>query len=359
MTLVSICIPTYNGARYLEASIQSALNQSYRDLEILIVDDCSKDETVDVAKRFAARDKRVRFVQNKRNLGLVGNWNRCIELATGAWIKFLFQDDLLQAECVQLMLDEAERQSALFVACDREFLFEASTDDSLRAIYARNRSVINAFLGPNRGASPEAYAQRILRRINNNYVGEPTSTLIHRDVFQQLGLFDSECIQLCDLEFWSRAASHYGIAFVPQALTTFRVHSSATSAVNRTAHSFRSVGLEGLILIDAYLEKEVYAHLRELWTTLGSLARVLIERHHRANEVWEYVRHARKSSTEGRVIRGEYEVFLARHPRCRVSRSDHLKWLARSLPLRYKFRLGQALNPLLPRAFKREGSRPL
>src|SRR2546423_8587516 len=91
MPLVSVCIPTFNGARWIKESLNSALAQSYRPLEIIIIDDASTDETVKVLRSF--KDDRIRLFVNEQRLGLACNWNRCVELARGEFIKFLFQDD--------------------------------------------------------------------------------------------------------------------------------------------------------------------------------------------------------------------------------------------------------------------------
>ena len=87
--LVSVCVPTYNGARFLRQCLDSALAQSWRDLEILVVDDGSTDESVAIARDYARRDDRVRVAVNAANLGLVENWNRCVALARGRWINFI------------------------------------------------------------------------------------------------------------------------------------------------------------------------------------------------------------------------------------------------------------------------------
>ena len=102
---VSVCIPTYNGALYLQECMESILGQTFVGIEILAVDDRSSDKTRAILDSFAKRDARVRILSNARNLGLVGNWNRCIELAQGEWIKFVFQDDWIAPECLERMLD--------------------------------------------------------------------------------------------------------------------------------------------------------------------------------------------------------------------------------------------------------------
>ena len=94
---ISVCIPTYNYAHYISFAVESVLNQQFTDFELIIVDDCSKDNTEEVVSRFLY-DKRVSFEKNERNLGLVGNWNKCLSKARGEYIKFVFADDMLASD---------------------------------------------------------------------------------------------------------------------------------------------------------------------------------------------------------------------------------------------------------------------
>src|SRR4029453_18243392 len=121
--LVSICIPTYNGAAYLGPSLDSALSQTTSGLEVLSVDDCSSDDSLDIAQRYARMDSRIRVSSNTANLGLVGNWNRCAQLAQGEWVKFLFQDDLIVPDCLARLLAAAAEFGVPFAAWARDFRF--------------------------------------------------------------------------------------------------------------------------------------------------------------------------------------------------------------------------------------------
>jgi glycosyltransferase involved in cell wall biosynthesis len=85
---VSICIPAYNGDQFISQAIESALAQTFTNLEIIVVDDGSKDGTVEIAESYAVHDSRVRVYRNAQNLGLPRNWDRCRDLATGNWIMF-------------------------------------------------------------------------------------------------------------------------------------------------------------------------------------------------------------------------------------------------------------------------------
>src|SRR5438552_10457927 len=131
--LVSICIPTYNGREYLKECLDSVRAQSFKDFEVVICDDQSSDGTLDFARELAKGDKRCRFIQNPSRFGLVGNWNNCIALSRGEWIKFVFQDDLLLPNCLERMVTVANGGPSRFVACRRDFRFEANTTPETRA----------------------------------------------------------------------------------------------------------------------------------------------------------------------------------------------------------------------------------
>ena len=107
--LVSICIPTYNGAKYVEETIECAINQTYRNIEIIITDDQSTDNTIKICNSFALKDDRIKVFQNKKNLGLLGNWCEVINRTSkeSDWIKFLFQDDLMDKTTVEKMVTSA------------------------------------------------------------------------------------------------------------------------------------------------------------------------------------------------------------------------------------------------------------
>ena len=190
---ISICIPTYNGARYLEACLDSVLNQTYKDIEILVVDDGSTDATFEILERYAASDERIRLVRNENNLGLVGNWNHCIELAKGEWIKFVFQDDLIAQNCLERLVAESEK-GCPFIACKRDFLLDADTSESVRQFYIDNQLLIDSIFPDSKQLSAQAYCQLAVDRIGMNFVGEPTSVMLKKSVFEQYGLFNSNLI---------------------------------------------------------------------------------------------------------------------------------------------------------------------
>ena len=93
MPTVSICLPVYNGERFLREAIESVLAQTYEDYELLISDDLSQDSSLEIAHSYAKRDTRIIVSSNPKNLGLFANYNACQKLASGKYIKPFAQDD--------------------------------------------------------------------------------------------------------------------------------------------------------------------------------------------------------------------------------------------------------------------------
>ncbi len=98
LPLVSVCIPTYNGADHIKDALNSVLKQTYQNFEIIISDDGSKDDTLDIVESFD--DKRIHIVKNTDCHGIRGNWFNCIKIAGGKYVKVLCQDDLIYKDCL-------------------------------------------------------------------------------------------------------------------------------------------------------------------------------------------------------------------------------------------------------------------
>jgi glycosyltransferase involved in cell wall biosynthesis len=97
----TVAIPVYNRLEFTKQAVESVLNQTFKDFELLIVDDCSTDNSVwEYIKNI--KDARVRTYKNEKNLGIVYNWKRCIELANGKWFRFLLNDDLLFKDSLEI-----------------------------------------------------------------------------------------------------------------------------------------------------------------------------------------------------------------------------------------------------------------
>ena len=106
MPKISIITPAYNCEKYLEQSVDSVLSQTWQDWELLIIDDCSKDNTYALMQKIAKKDKRIRILQNPQNSGAAATRNNGVRQAAGEWIAFIDSDDLWEP-------DKLEKQMAL------------------------------------------------------------------------------------------------------------------------------------------------------------------------------------------------------------------------------------------------------
>lgn len=260
---ISICIPTYNGEKYLRECLDTVLAQSYENIEIVIVDDKSSDGTVALINEYIKRDTRINFYLNGTNLGLVANWNKCIELSKGEWIKFVFQDDYILPDCLEKILNAAANSDSL-VACKRTFLVDEAADMSTKRYY-KDEVVTFSTLGvPDKPCfiEPERISQMAVDNICMNFIGEPTSIMFKRSLINKVGLFNNNLSQICDLEYCLRIATNYGVTYVPEQLTRFRIHSSSTTSSNLGAKTYILSHIDPIITVRQLLYDEHYSAFR-------------------------------------------------------------------------------------------------
>ena len=234
---VSVCIPTFNGAAWIREAIESALAQDFSDLEVVVCDDASSDDTVALARQF--RDERVRVVAYPDRVGMARNWNRSVLASKGAYIKFLMQDDSLAPGCVGRMLEVLRESPAIgMVFCSRDLALD-EPDDPASALFARRFGELHSRLGPlarvNDGRTVFAAMKR--DRFRDNMIGEPTAVMVTREALVKLGLFNVQLHQLTDLEMWLRIESSYRVGFISESLATFRVHGRSASSLNERSGS--------------------------------------------------------------------------------------------------------------------------
>jgi glycosyltransferase involved in cell wall biosynthesis len=242
--LISVCIPTRNGGRWLREAIDSALAQTHADFELLIVDDASSDDTVAIARSYA--DPRIRFESNRVALGLPGNWNRCVELARGAYVKFLFQDDTLEPTCLAEMVAilAAEPRVGL-VFSRRRIVLENPRDWAARWWKARCGDRIHNAIRPLSAVNDGRVLLRrcLLHGLSSNRIGEPTAVMVRKSCLDEIGLFDPRLRQIVDWEMWLRLMAHADVGFVDAPLVTFRVHAASATADNKRSSRARYDGI--------------------------------------------------------------------------------------------------------------------
>lgn len=177
---VSILIPVFNRKDYIAECICSALNQTFTDFEIVIVDNASEDGTWELCQKFAAMDSRIRIFQNESNIGPVRNWKRCADEAKGEFSKILFSDDCLEPNCLSEMVPKLLDSDVALVYCaarigksKEESIIAYSQADSSRV---SSREFLNLVLSGKAPVSPGAILIRTRDLLKNLHTEFPTST---------------------------------------------------------------------------------------------------------------------------------------------------------------------------------------
>ncbi|MBA3995219.1 MAG: hypothetical protein C0469_17000 [Cyanobacteria bacterium DS2.3.42] len=223
---ISICLPVFNGERFLRQALESIFAQTFVDFELLISDDCSSDNTRQILEEHALSDERVKYWRNEERLGLFANYNKCMELASAPVIKLFAQDDLWNAQLLEkqhrLLM---EKKEVVLVASRREVIDK----EGARALDCFQPVGLVDILG-----DKEVYRGRdVMRACIDpliNLIGEP-SAVMFRSTSRGSG-FHTVFKHIGDLEYWLRILSDGDFGLVNEPLTSFRTHEFSATADN-------------------------------------------------------------------------------------------------------------------------------
>lgn len=215
---VSVVVPTYNNADYVEATIESILGQTFTDFELVISDHSSTDDTWARVQRYAA-DPRVRLFQTPAGGGAPANWSAVSAAATGDYLKLVCGDDLIAPECLaeQVAVMDADRD-VVMTACQRDL------------IDARGERVTRARgLGGLSGKVDGRQAARRAVIVGSNIFGEPACVLMRRSTFEAAGGWAGTEPYVIDQQTFCNVLMHGHFFAIPKPLASFRLSASQWS----------------------------------------------------------------------------------------------------------------------------------
>jgi len=215
--LVSLCIPTFNGSDCIRQTIQTCISQTHRNIEIIVSDDQSSDDTIPIIRSF--NDARIVILPAHERSDPASNWNRTINAAKGQFIKIMGQDDLLYSNCIEIEL-EALVSSYKF---NPSFCFSSRSiiDDSNRVLI-RSRG----WVPTTKICSLEEVVQKVVRT-GGNPIGEPVVGLIATNAIRQTQGFTGQ--YLIDLNMWFELLKLGPAVHTSQTLMSFRIGRSSWS----------------------------------------------------------------------------------------------------------------------------------
>jgi glycosyltransferase involved in cell wall biosynthesis len=234
---VSVCIPTYNYGRFIAEAIDSVLAQTFKDFELIVVDNCSTDNTREVVEHYVKIDPRVSYYCNESNIGMVGNWNRCLEYVKGKYIKILCADDYI---------DETHLEKCVTVLDNNADVVITSTPRVLFGCDDKNEKL--SFSDIFEVATGNSAIRRCL--VEWNVIGEPTAVMFRKN--DNNLLFNPDFDQVSDMEMWFRLLENGKLANIPDTCCYLRCHDSQTTNINLKNNK---ISLDELKLYSVYLHK--------------------------------------------------------------------------------------------------------
>ena len=262
--LVSICLPVFNGERYLTEAIHSILAQTYQNFELLVFDDVSIDSSWSILKSF--NDPRLRLSRNNENLGPAGNWNQALAAASGKYVKLFHQDDILDKHCIAREVAALEEcPTAVLTFCSRTIIRPDGT------------RILDRLVPWPEG---EVEYRNILQKCivsGTNQIGEPSAVLFRKEVARKVGCFDGSIPYVIDLDFWVRLLEHGNGYCLKPPMVSFRISPSQWSAAIGRRQSRQFMEFLSMLVLTGRFQIGAMARLRaRVMASLNQVGRLLI-----------------------------------------------------------------------------------
>lgn len=278
--LVSAIIPNYNYAQYVAEAVESALDQTYESLEVIVVDDGSKDGSLEVLEKFGDRIK----VITKQNAGVSAARNTGVAASSGEYVAFLDADDAWLPEKI-------EKQLELFTTVTSVGMVHTGVvevDES----GARLRDDTNGMEGSVSG--------ELLLFERPVILGGGSGIVVSRKAFEEAGGFDTRLSTSADWDFFYRIASRFSVGFVPDALLRYRIHGTNMHG------NIAAMEHDMLLSYDKAFADGPQADKRRCY---GNLHKVLAGSYYRAGQYRGFIRHAIKCLSKTPDHFGHFALF--------------------------------------------------
>jgi glycosyltransferase involved in cell wall biosynthesis len=216
--VVSVIIPTYNRANYIKKSLQSAVSQTVRDIEIIIINNYSTDNTLEVISSF--NDTRIKIINFKNGGVIAKSRNQGMVQSTGRYIAFLDDDDIWCPDKLELQIEYLESHPEFGAVYSNAIIIDEKDN--------RKGYLIK------RGQAKEG--QIFQHLLGGNFITILT-VLMRRELLESIGLFNEEpsLIAVEDYEYWMRTAFKFGFGYISKPLALYRIHGTSISKKNSVA----------------------------------------------------------------------------------------------------------------------------
>lgn len=246
MLLVSVIIPNYNHAAYLRQRIESVLNQTYQDFEVIILDDCSSDDSREIIESFKSNPKVKHIVYNETNSGSTfRQWKKGIELAEGEWIWIAESDDVADNCFLEKILDTSCKNKSASVF----FVKSRLIDETGRTIRADNMKNQNSIFDSDLSMEGKDFVRQYM--LWGNSIPNASAVVFKKSIYNKIGGVNTSYTINGDWNLYCRLLSKGDIRYIGEELNCFRQHSIKGSFRNiRNGNNIKEYYWLALILVD-------------------------------------------------------------------------------------------------------------
>ncbi|MFX1277217.1 MAG: glycosyltransferase family 2 protein [Promethearchaeota archaeon] len=220
MVLVSILIGSYNHGIYISEAIQSVLNQNFRDLELIVIDDCSPDNSREIIENYGKMDDRVKFFFHDINKGAIKTYNEAIERAKGKYIAFLNSDDVWEKTKLEKQVKILEKDENLIVWTEGRLIGHNSQSIQVKEF---NNKFLTGLFTTAMGAIEKKKSGNIFKDIIENNFLLFSSLILKKENLGNIRLDDHYTL-LADYQFEVDLARKYKFYYIKEPLTKYRMH---------------------------------------------------------------------------------------------------------------------------------------
>jgi len=242
--LVTIAIPTFNRAALLRGCIQSALSQTYANIELLISDNASTDDTPKVLREFD--DKRLRVLRQQTNLGLLPNFNACLEAAAGEYVVFVSDDDQISPWLLERCVEVIGKQSHVPIVVALSSVHISSSGQTKPARTSRHL-----------GSGVQNGIDVLLEFLSDEITVASCSVMMHREALRSRGGFPVDLPHTADVAAWAALLFDSKVGFVNEGCATFNCHDSSETTARLSVAQVLSDGWKVAHLISRIAEERV------------------------------------------------------------------------------------------------------
>jgi len=228
-TQISIVLPVHNGAKYLRESIESCMNQTFPHWELILVNDCSTDDSGTIAEEYAAKDQRIRVIHNETNLKLPASLNAGFRQAKGEYLTWTSDDNRYLPHALQRMIDflrDNPQYKMVCAACEQ-------IDEEGKSMNS-------------------VHVPLQCHLLCGNSVG--ACFLYHRNVLETVGEYDSSCFLAEDYDYWLRVGQQFQIGSIDEVHYCYRMHSNSLTSTRQA----------DVLRIDSELKRKYWQHYHQL-----------------------------------------------------------------------------------------------